>query len=73
MLRKLQDITDWRDVIKLPDISEIDFEADAKEQLSHIDRNETAVMFDLNGGVFQLLMEFMGFNEGLCAMFTDPD
>lgn len=69
----LQDISDWRDVIKLPDISEIDFEADAKEQLSHIDRNETAVMFDLNGGVFQLLMEFMGFNEGLCAMFTDPD
>lgn len=69
----LKDICDWRDVIKLPDISEFDFEADAKKQLSRIDREQTAVMFDLNCGFFQLLMEFMGFTEGLCAMYEEPD
>ncbi len=69
----LKDICDWRDVIKLPDLSEYDFEAEAKEQLSRIDRNETAVIFDLSAGFFQLLVEFMGFTEGLMAMFTDPD
>ena len=69
----LRDIRDWREVIKLPDLSEYDFEAEAKEQLAKIDRNETAVIYDLNAGVFQLLMSFMGFNEGLMAMFEEPE
>ena len=69
----LRDIRDWREVIKLPDLSQFDFEAEAKEQLAKIDRNETAVIYDLNGGVFQLLMSFMGFNEGLLAMFEEPE
>ena len=69
----LKDIRDWRKVIRLPDISEIDFETEAKEQLAGIDRNETAVMYDLNCGLFQLLMSLMGFTEGLCAMFEEPD
>jgi hypothetical protein len=69
----LRDIGDWRKVIKLPDLSEYDFEAEAKEQLSRIDRSETAVIYDLSAGFFQLLVEFMGFTEGLMAMAIDPD
>ena len=69
----LTDITKWRDVIKLPDISGIDFEADAKAQLERIDRNETAVIYDLSAGFFQLLVEFMGFEGALISMMTDPD
>jgi len=69
----LKDITQWRDVIKTPDISGIDFEAEAQEALDKIDRNETAVVFDLNANFFQLLMSFMGFTEGLLAMFEEPD
>ncbi len=69
----LKDIRDWREVIKLPDISEYDFEAESRELLAQIDRNETSVMYDLNCGLFQLLMSFMGFSEGLCAMYEEPD
>ncbi|MCL1835706.1 MAG: veratrol--corrinoid protein metyltransferase [Oscillospiraceae bacterium] len=69
----LKDIKDWRDVIKAPDISDIDFEADAKAELEKIDRAQTAVSYDLNASTFQLLVSFMGFNEGLCAMFEEPD
>ena len=69
----LKDIRQWRDVIKAPDISDCDFEGDAKKDLEKIDRTQTAVVYDLNASFFQLLMSFMGFNEGLCAMFEEPD
>ena len=69
----LKDIRQWRDVIKAPDISGVDFEGDAKRDLEKIDRNETAVTYDLSGGFFQLLISFMGFTEGLCAMFEEPE
>ena len=69
----LKDIQKWREVIKAPDISGCDFEGDARKDLEKIDRSQTAVVYDLNASFFQLLMSFMGFNEGLCAMFEEPD
>jgi len=69
----LKDIKDWRGVIKAPDISGIDFKADADEDLEKIDRSVTAVVYDLNAAFFQLVVSFMGFTEGLCAMFEEPD
>ena len=74
----LDDITKWRDVIKAPDISDIDWEQLAKKDLGALrargtDTNETAVAFHLHGGYFQALMAFMGFVEGLCAIQEEPE
>ena len=71
----LKDIRKWRDVIKAPDISGIDWEAMAKKDLERlgIDRNETVLSFGLHVGYFQNLMAFMGFSEGLCAMYEEPE
>ena len=69
----LKDVSQWRDVIKRPDISGIDFEADAKEDLEKIDRDKTLVVYDLNANFFQLVVSFMGFSEGLCAMLEEPE
>ena len=69
----LDDITKWRDVIKAPDVSGIDWEAMAKKDLSKINREETAVVLNTHSGCFQRLMAFMGFTGGLCAMFEEPD
>lgn len=71
----LKDIREWRDVIKAPDISHIDWEAMASKQLEmfHIDRSQSAVAFNLHVGYFQNLMAFMGFTEGLCAMHEEPE
>jgi hypothetical protein len=71
----LDDITKWRDVIKAPDISDVDWEAQAKKQLDmfKIDRTQSAVAFNLHVGYFQNLMAFMGFTEGLCAMYEEPE
>ena len=69
----LDDITKWRDVIKVPSLEGIDWEAMAKKATEHINRDETAVSFGCGGEYFQLLMNFMGFSEGLCALSEDPD
>lgn len=75
----LQDINDWEKVIKNPDLSEIDWkaavEADTEvyTELFGIDRNETLLLGTVSAGFFQDLMGMMGFTEGLCAMFTEPD
>ena len=71
----IKDITKWRDILKKPDYSHVDWEALAKKDLeqSGIDPTQTALIFGSQAGVFQDLMAFMGFTEGLCAMYEEPD
>ena len=71
----LTDIRRWRDVIKAPDVSGIDWEAMVKKhiEMSGIDRTQTALALNLHFGYFQHLMSFMGFSEGLMAMHEEPD
>ena len=71
----LDDITKWRDVIKAPDLSGIDWEKVCKDDFKRvkIDRSKSAVVVLLHIGYFQTLMSFMGFENGLCAMFEEPE
>jgi hypothetical protein len=69
----LDDITKWRDVIKVPSLEGIDWEAVAKKAVEHIDRRDTAVDMGTHVGYFQHLMNFMGFTEGLCAIQEEPE
>ena len=68
----LTDITKWRDVIKNPDLSHVDWEHEIGQVVKDIDRNVQIVTF---GGAdyFQTLISFMGFTEGLIAMFEEPE
>lgn len=71
----LDDITKWRDVIKKPDLSHIDWKRVAKDHLDNLpfNRDEAALYYQIGGGYFQLLVSFMGFTEGLCAIATEPE
>ncbi|MGI6218080.1 MAG: uroporphyrinogen decarboxylase family protein [Coriobacteriales bacterium] len=71
----LDDITRWRDVIKAPDLSDIDWEQMAKDDLkrSGVDREKTAIGQDTFIGPFQYLMAFMGFTEGMIALSEEPE
>jgi len=70
----LDDIRKWRDVIKVPDFSHVNWEEMARKDMANLDpelpRGGSTVP---SVGFFQALMSFMGFNEGLVACFTDPD
>ncbi len=71
----LEDITKWRDVVKAPDISDVDWEKAIKKQMDelNVDRSQTTVAFNLHFGYFQQLMALMGFTEGLMAMIEEPE
>jgi hypothetical protein len=71
----LDDIRKWRDVIKAPDLSGIDWEQMCKDDFKarNLDRSQTAVGMNLHMGYFQTLMSFMGFTNGLCAMYEEPE
>ncbi|MCQ2452076.1 MAG: veratrol--corrinoid protein metyltransferase [Oscillospiraceae bacterium] len=74
----LKDLADWREVIKAPDISNVDWKAVAEKDLAQladmgIDREQTALGLMTHLGYFQQIMSFMGFEEGLCAMYEDPE
>ena len=68
----LDDIRKWRDVVKTPDISDWDWEKLAKEGLKDKDTEHNPIIVH-NGGYFMLLMNMMGFAEGLCAMQEEPE
>ena len=71
----LDDIRKWRDVIKAPDISEVNWELVAKRDLENLrfDPAEVAVTGGGGGGFFLPLMNFMGFNNGLVAYYEEPE
>ncbi len=69
----LDDICKWRDIVKAPNLSQIDWETMARRDLAGFDRENTALCGNFNLGYFQQLMAFLGFSEGLCAMYEEPE
>ncbi|KPU44269.1 methylcobalamin:coenzyme M methyltransferase [Oxobacter pfennigii] len=74
----LDDITKWHEVIKAPkslDANEIDWEQQAKKDIeeSKIDLTQSAAMVTIPLMPFQQLIAFMGFTNGLCALYEDPE
>ena len=72
----LDDIDNWHDVVKAPVYPEdTDWEQMVKDDLAmmRIDRTQTAVGLNMYVGAFQEFVAFMGFTEGLIAMYEDPE
>ena len=71
----LHDIEDWSKVIKFPVAQDIDYEKcyEAGLKMANIDRNKTALKVGPGFMPFQELVALMGFEGGLCALYTDPD
>jgi len=69
----LDDIRWWRDVIKFPDFSHVDWETMSKNDTKDIDPELPRGGGVAAGGFFQSVMAFMGFTEGLIACFEEPD
>jgi hypothetical protein len=74
----LKDIRDWKKVIKAPpplETSDSWWADKAKKDLEHagIDRNESLAATMVMYSPFTSLISFMGFTEGLCALFEEPE
>jgi hypothetical protein len=71
----LTDIRKWRDVIKAPDYSGFDWEAAAKADREKYvqDPDKTAFVISGYADLFQQFIGFMGFTEGLCALYEEKE
>ena len=69
----LKDIRKWRDVIKFPDFSGVDWEAMAKKDLERRNPDLPCGGGTSAGGFFLSIMNFMGFTEGLIALSEEPE
>lgn len=68
----LEDITQWRDVVKFPDVDAQDWEGAARKQAEVYDGEKLLTYFDTNG-MFNRLTELMGHENALCAMLEEPE
>jgi hypothetical protein len=72
----LEDITKWSEVIKKPELPQhIDWERMYKLDCERagIDRTQSAAMAVIGLMPFQQVIAFMGFNNGLMAIYEEPE
>ena len=71
----LDDITKWRDVIKRPAIlDEIDWQLCADRDLANYDPSTIlSGSARVGNGYFEMLVSFLGFDNGLIACMEEPD
>jgi len=70
----LKDITEWKKVVKFPDLDAIDWKAAAEKELSdpRYDPNKFR-MITLGYGCFERLHALMGMEEACCALLEEPE
>lgn len=68
----LKDITQWREVVKFPDLDDWDWETDAKRDCAGQDPDKLTFII-MGTGPFERLHSLMGFEGALCALITDPE
>lgn len=68
----VKDLARWRDYIKLPDITNLDWSG-VEAQVKAVDRNEFLVMAINAPGVFEFSHLVLGFEEALIAYIEEPD
>jgi hypothetical protein len=70
----MDDVRYWRNVVRLPDLSGIDWDYMCKKDMEKLNKEaqESALTYGA-GGFFMPLMNMMGFTEGLCALAEEPE
>lgn len=70
----LDDICDWREVVKFPDLDTWDWEEAVKlDRLEEADREHQVINVVILNGMFERLHVLMGFEEALCALVLEPE
>jgi hypothetical protein len=69
----LKNIADWKKVVKFPDLDAFDWAGQAKVQLQSFDPVNQIQEYGMWNGPFLRLTHLMGFEDGLCAMYEEPE
>lgn len=70
----LEDITEWKDVVKFPDLDAFDWEGYGREEgLDTLDREAQLLEFGVGNGCFERLAALMGFENALVSLAIEPE
>ncbi len=72
-LMDIDDICNWQDFIKFPDLEEMDWEGAAKRDLAGIDRTQKVLCCFGMEGNFNRLQSMLGTCDALVAMLEEPE
>ena len=68
-----EEISDWKDRVKIPDLDNYNMEMLAAQELDEKDRKEKIINIMWNTGLFDRLVAFMGFENALIALAEEPE
>ncbi len=70
----LEDITQWREVVRFPDLSKIDFKAEAEKELSMPMYDPDKLnLVTIMEGPFERLLSLMPTEDALCSLLEEPE
>ena len=70
----LEDIADWREVVKFPDLDAWDWEKAIEiDKVAEWDRENKIVTVTILNGPWERMNQLMGFENALCAFLEDPE
>lgn len=69
----ITDIRDWKELIKFPDLSKLDWETAAARDTANWDRENKLVRFIIGAGPWENLYYSMNFVDALCALMEEPE
>lgn len=69
----LDDITEWKKKINIPDVNEFDWEESAQADLCDKDSDGLLVEYGCGNGIFERLVALMGFENALVSLVLEPE
>ncbi|MDR2956793.1 MAG: hypothetical protein LBU61_01240 [Coriobacteriales bacterium] len=70
---KLTDVTKWKSVVEMPDLSVFDWEGTAAMELANVDRDTQSVDIIHANCIYERMATLMGFEGALLAMALEPE
>ncbi|MCD7867470.1 MAG: hypothetical protein LUG62_04585 [Clostridiales bacterium] len=71
--KRLEDIEDWEDEIKFPDVEKWDWEKCAAKDTANWDRKNKISSVIMVNGLFEQLHALTGFEDALCYLLIEPE
>lgn len=72
-LIQFEDLENWRENIKIPNLDEIDFSSMEEEAKAFTNREEKMLQYVSLNGIFERSHTLMGFENALCACVEEPE
>ena len=69
----MEEVSEWRETVKFPDVAAFDWEGAVAEVMANGSPDKINMGMINTNGLFLVPINMLGWEEGLCSLYTDPD